>query len=125
MSIIHIIQTDRDSRNTETIITDTQSIAEMNFVHPTINTPNEGEESSATPFPGHDIDKAEQQTGEPTTIEILYVNGERRNITTAVPTVFRMADEDNLIVQTASARKFEKAYLGDLAEAFAADEEGD
>lgn len=115
MPIIHILQKDEVSGSYESIVVDTASIAEISFKYPLPN----------RIAPTGDIkndDKAEEvQESE---MEILYINGERRNVSTAVPTVLRLSDEADLIVETTSVSKFEKAYLGIMSEAFAESNNG-
>jgi hypothetical protein len=98
---VNIVQTDQIT--TESIIFNISDVNEISFIHPA-NPPAEGEEGPAS-IRG--------------TIEILYINGERRNIDTANPTVFRIAEEDEIIVETSAAQQFEKEYLSLLSKGFA------
>jgi hypothetical protein len=108
LAIIHIIQ--KDESSFESIITDTESISEISFSYPLQNKP-------IVPNDGNNVnDKPEEVQN--SSLDILYVNGERRNIETSVPTVLRLSSDDELIVETTSVRVFEKAYLGVMSLAF-------
>jgi len=100
MAVIHIIQPDQN--NIESMVATTNNIIEISFVHPVL--PSEGEEPSV------------EERG--STIDILYTNGEHRSLDCTTPTVFRIAEEDEIIVKTSDARQFEKAYLGLLSKGF-------
>ena len=99
--IIHIIQKSEDI--IESIIIDSVNISEISFVHPITSGEKINNDYATKPMKS--------------TIEILYINGERRNIDTETPTVFRIAEEDEIIVETSVAQQFEKEYLSLLADA--------
>jgi hypothetical protein len=107
VAIIHIIQ--KDESSFENIITDTESISEISFSYPLQNKPIIIDGNNAD-------DKPEEVQN--SSLDILYVNGERRNIETSVPTVLRLASDDDIVVETTSVREFEKAYLGVMSLAF-------
>jgi hypothetical protein len=99
-TIIHILNRNLSDETIESSVINASEIAELKCTHPKKEEKIEGEEDKG------DLAKFSE-------IEIIYKSGEIKNITTEMPTVFRIFRKGVVTpgFESQDARKFDEAYL--------------